>query len=66
MKKNQFAEKILEIARQKNIPISDDPELLKILFKLDLGEDVPSDVYKVITEILAFVCRVSNKSYSEI
>jgi flagellar biosynthesis protein len=66
MKKNRFAEKIIEIAKQKNIPISDDPELLKILFKLDLGEDVPLEVYKVITEILAFVCRVSNKSYSEI
>ena len=65
IKKNNFAEKILEIAKQNNIPIKDDPEMMKILLKLDFGEEVPPEFYKVVTEILAFVYRVSNKAYSE-
>ena len=64
-KRNHFAEKIVEIAKQKNIPLDDDPELRKILFKLELGCDVPPELYNVITEILSFVCRVSKKAYSE-
>lgn len=64
-KKNHFAEKILEIANQNNIPIKDDPEMMKILLKLDLGEEVPPELYKVVTEILTFVYRVSKKAYPE-
>ena len=64
-KKNHFAEKILEIAKQNNIPLKDDPEMMKILLKLDLGEEVPPELYKVVTKILAFVYRVSQKEYSE-
>ena len=58
-KKNHFAEKVLEIAKQNNIPLKDDPEMMKILLKLDLGEEVPPEFYKVVTKILAFVYRVS-------
>ena len=64
-KKNHFAEKILEIAKQNNIPIKDDPEMMKSLLKLDLGEEVPPELYKVVTEILTFVYRVSQKECPE-
>ncbi|MFC1558857.1 EscU/YscU/HrcU family type III secretion system export apparatus switch protein [candidate division KSB1 bacterium] len=60
-KRNTLAEKVIKIAQEKNVPLKDDPELMSILFKLDLGEDVPQEFYKVITEILTFVYNVSKK-----
>ena len=60
-KSNSFAERVVEIARQKNIPLDNDPDLRKVLFKLKFSDDVPVEFYQVITEILAFVCRVSKK-----
>ena len=63
-KRNILAEKVIKIAQEKNIPLKDDPELMSILFKLDLGEDVPQEFYKVITEILTFVYNVSKKELS--
>ncbi|MCK4965917.1 EscU/YscU/HrcU family type III secretion system export apparatus switch protein [bacterium] len=59
-----LAEKVIKIAQEKNIPLKDDPELMSILFKLDLGDDVPQEFYKVITEILTFVYNVSKKELS--
>ena len=63
-KRNLLAEKVIKIAQEKNIPLKDDPELMSILFKLDLGDDVPQEFYKVITEILTFVYNVSKKELS--
>ena len=60
-KNNSFAEKVIEIAKKKNIPLDEDPELRKILFKLEFKDDVPPELYKVVMEILSFVCRVSKK-----
>jgi flagellar biosynthesis protein len=58
------AEKILELARQHNIPIREDKNLLQILSRLDLHQEVPAEVYKVVAEILAFIYRVSNRKLS--
>ena len=63
-KRNMLAEKVIKIAQEKNVPLKDDPELMSILFKLDLGDDVPQEFYKVITEILTFVYNVSKKELS--
>lgn len=63
-KKNMFAEKVMKIAQEKNISLKEDPELMNILFKLDLGEDVPQEFYKVITDIITFVYNVSKKELS--
>jgi flagellar biosynthesis protein len=56
------ADKIIEIAKKKNIPIKDDPDLVQILSQLDLGEQIPSAVYQVVAEIFAFIYHL-NRSY---
>lgn len=55
----KIAERIIEIARQHNIPIKDDPELVEVLSTLDLYQEIPPDLYKAVAEILAFVYRIS-------
>jgi flagellar biosynthesis protein len=60
--RGHLAEKILELARQHDIPIRQDKNLLQILSHLDLHQEVPAEIYKVIAEILAFVYRLSNRT----
>ena len=57
-----LAERILELAREHNIPIRHDKNLLQILSRLDLNQEVPPEVYQVAAEILAFVYRLSNRT----
>ena len=49
------AERIIEIAREHNIYIQDDPDLIEVLSQLDLNEEIPPDLYVVVAELLAFV-----------
>lgn len=48
------AAKILELAREHDIPIRKDPTLVGILGALDVGAEVPPDLYGVIAEVLAW------------
>jgi len=58
--KGQVAEKIIEIAREHNIYIQNDPDLIEVLSQLDLNQEIPSDLYIVIAELLAFVYSLNS------
>ncbi|HOJ14394.1 MAG TPA: EscU/YscU/HrcU family type III secretion system export apparatus switch protein [Deltaproteobacteria bacterium] len=53
------AAKILELARKHGVPIEKDPALLDALYRLDLNEEIPEELYRVVAEILAFVYRMN-------
>lgn len=57
----QVAERIIELARQHGVPIKEDPDLIQILAKLDLGEAIPPELYPVIAEIFAFIHLLNQK-----
>ncbi len=59
------AEKILEIAREHNIPIHSDPDLIEVLAKVDVMEEIPAEVYTVVAEVLAYVYRLNKKMMVE-
>jgi len=59
MRKN--AEKIKEIARQYNVPILRNVPLASALNKLDLGEEVPEELYEAVAEVLNFVYELKSK-----
>jgi flagellar biosynthesis protein len=48
------ADKILELAEQHDVPVTRDPTLISILGALDVGAEVPPDLYGVIAEVLAW------------
>jgi flagellar biosynthesis protein len=56
------AQKILEIAREHNIHIHDDPDLVEVLSQLDLNEEIPPDLYVVVSELLAFVYSLNKQA----
>lgn len=55
----RIAEKIIELAEAHGVYIKQDPDLVEVLSKLDIGETIPPELYVVIAEILAFVYRVN-------
>ncbi len=50
-----IADKIIALAEENGIPIKNDPDLVKILSKLDVGTEIPVELYRAVAEILAFV-----------
>ena len=56
-----IAEKILEIAKANNVPLREDRQLVEVLSKLDLYQEIPPDLYKAVAEVLAFVYKMTKK-----
>jgi flagellar biosynthetic protein FlhB len=52
-----IAERIKTIAREHNIPIIEDKPLAQMLYKLELGSEIPVALYKAVAEILARILR---------
>jgi flagellar biosynthesis protein FlhB len=58
-----IALKIKEIAQEYGIPIVENKDLARSLFKsVNLGEFVPVNLYKAVAEILAYVYRLKNRN----
>jgi flagellar biosynthesis protein len=57
-----MAEHILEMAKAHNIPVREDKNLVEILSRLDLEQEIPPEVYKAVAEILAFVYRLAQQA----
>lgn len=55
----KIAERIIEIAKQYDIPIRDDPGLVEALSSLDLYQEIPPELYRAVAEILAFVYKMT-------
>ncbi len=53
--KGKLAEKIIETAKENDVPIHEDDKLANTLSKLEIGEMIPPELYEVVAEILIFV-----------
>ncbi|MBR1860997.1 MAG: EscU/YscU/HrcU family type III secretion system export apparatus switch protein [Lachnospiraceae bacterium] len=50
-----IAEKIIEKAKEADVPIHRDDKLADTLSRLEIGEMIPPELYEVVAEILLFV-----------
>lgn len=55
MGRGALADKIIEQAKQADVPIHKDDKLANTLSKLQIGEMIPPELYEVVAEILMFV-----------
>lgn len=56
--KGHLAQKIIDTAKQENIPLHYDPKLAETLSTLEFGEYIPPELYEVVVEILMYVDRI--------
>jgi len=60
----KVAERIKEIARENNIPIVENPPLARTLYKMvEIGQEVPVELYKAVAEVLAYVYRLKRRFF---
>jgi flagellar biosynthesis protein len=57
--RGSVAEKIIQLAADHNIPIKQDPDLVEMLVQLDIEQEIPPELYRVVAEILAFVYNLN-------
>ncbi len=57
-----IAEKIIQAAKDHDIPLVSDPVAGELLNHVDLGMEIPSEFYQAVAEILAFIYRL-NEDY---
>lgn len=55
------ADEIIRIAKESNVPLYENADLVALLSKLELGENIPEVLYRVIAEIIAFAYHIQNK-----
>ncbi len=53
------AERILALAKEHGVPIEKDSTLLEALYRLDINEEIPEELYQVVAELLAFIYRMN-------
>lgn len=59
--KGTIAEKIIQTAQEAGIHIQQDANLVELLAKVDVGEEIPVELYQTVAEVLAFVYKVNER-----
>lgn len=55
-----LAERIIEKAKEADVPIHRDDKLADTLSKLEIGDMIPPQLYEAVAEILVFVDRMDH------
>ncbi|KQW22607.1 type III secretion protein [Afipia sp. Root123D2] len=53
--------KIIEVAKEHDIPIEENEVLAGALSNVELGDEIPAEIYKAVAEVLVFVMRLSGR-----
>lgn len=53
--KGPVADRIIEVAKESNVPVHTDERLANTLSKLEIGDSIPPELYQVVAEVLLFV-----------
>jgi flagellar biosynthesis protein len=59
--RGSIGEKIIELAKAHDIPIEENEVLAGALSNVELGDEIPAELYKAVAEVLIFVLRLSGR-----
>lgn len=63
--KGAVADRIIESAKENDVPIHEDGKLANTLSKLEIGDVIPPELYEVVAEVLVFVDYMDRKKSKE-
>lgn len=52
---DELARRIIEEAKRQGVYVAEDPQLLALLSRLDVGDEIPQDMYTAVAVILSWV-----------
>ncbi len=58
----EIADKIMELAKENDIPIHKDPDLVALLAASDVGDEIPVEAFIAVAEILKFIYEKNGTS----
>ena len=56
-----IAEKIIEVAENAGVFVKEDANLVHLLSQIDIGHEIPTELYQTVSELLAFVYKVDKE-----
>ena len=59
--RGSIGEKIIEVAKAHDIPIEENEVLAGALSHVEIGDEIPPELYKAVAEVLIFVLRLSGR-----
>jgi len=59
--RNAVAERIIKAARDSNVPLYSDKDLVQILETLDIDYEIPPELYRAVAEVLVFIYSLNGK-----
>lgn len=61
-----IADDIIALAKKYNIPLYQDPALVEQLINLDIGSEIPPELYEAAAVVLAFVYKLDRQAAKEL
>ena len=56
--RGDVAERIVNLAREHDVPLDHDPALVEVLAQVDLGDQIPEVLFVAVAEIITFAYMV--------
>ena len=57
---DELATEISALATEHDIPIWDNPLLAEVLYRLEVGDEIPEELYLAVAHIIALAYRIRN------
>ena len=59
---DELAKSIIDIARESEVPVSEDELLAETLSRLELNDEIPESLFRSVAIVLAWVYRLQGKT----
>jgi flagellar biosynthesis protein len=53
--------KIIEVAKEHGVPVEENEVLAGALSNVELGDEIPAELYKAVAEVLVFVLKLTKQ-----
>ncbi|MDD4503384.1 MAG: EscU/YscU/HrcU family type III secretion system export apparatus switch protein [Clostridiaceae bacterium] len=62
--KGEVALRIIETAKENNVPVFENSGLVETLLQLEIGRQIPPELYSVVAGILVFISKIDKQYIS--
>ena len=59
---DDFAQQIIALAKEHDIPLHEDADLARLLLNMEVGEEIPPELYLAIAKVIAFAYMLAGKT----
>ena len=60
--RDQVARRIMQVAQDHGVPLHEDEYLVQVLSTIELGDEIPENLYRAVAEVIAFAYYLSGRA----